>query len=322
MLQAAVGLVLLIACANIANLMLSRIMGDRREIAIRLALGGGRSDLVRQVLAESLLLALAGGTVGLTIVVWVLPVLTSFLPQGLPRADELTVDRAVLTFTMLLALGSTVIFGLLPSFLMLRGDLASFLREAGKNIGSAGSRFKDLFVVGQVTIALPLLIGAGLLIHSFAYLQEKDPGFEPKEVVSLRVSLPFRQYPEPARRAAFFENLLREVRRLPGVSSAGATLQVPYVSTQADRADYSVEGDPMPPASETPRALTHVISPGFFETLGARLAQGRWFDNRDAADSTPAVIVSRELARRHFADRDPIGRRIVFDITLSTRSPR
>ena len=317
MLQAAVGLVLLIACANIANLMLSRIMGDRREIAIRLALGGSRSDLVRQVLAESLLLALAGGTVGLTIVVWVLPVLTSFLPQGLPRADELTVDRAVLTFTMLLALGSTVIFGLLPSFLMLRGDLASFLREAGKNIGSAGSRFKDLFVVGQVTIALPLLIGAGLLIHSFAYLQEKDPGFEPKEVVSLRVSLPFRQYPEPARRAAFFENLLREVRRLPGVSSAGATLQVPYVSTQADRADYSVEGDPMPPASETPRALTHVISPGFFETLGARLAQGRWFDNRDAADSTPAVIVSRELARRHFADRDPIGRRIVFDITFT-----
>ncbi len=230
LLQAAVGFVLLIACANIANLMLSRIMSDRREIAIRLALGGGRGDLVRQVLAESLLLALAGAALALTIVLWVLPALSTLLPPGLPRAEGLGVDHAVLSFTMVLALGSTVVFGLLPSFLMLRGDIAAgFLREAGKNTSSAGSRFKDLFVVGQVTIALPLLIGAGLLIHSFIFLQQKDPGFEPEEVVSLRVSLPFRQYPEPARRAAFFENLLRDVRRLPGVSSVGATLQVPYV---------------------------------------------------------------------------------------------
>ncbi|HEY9283638.1 MAG TPA: ABC transporter permease [Pyrinomonadaceae bacterium] len=308
----AVGFVLLIACANVANLLLARAAVRQKEIAVRLALGAGRRRLVRQFLTESVLLSVIGGAVGLLLALWGVNLLKAFIPKNVSQVAAVAVDANVLTFTLAVSLLTGLIFGLAPALQASRFNLNETLKEGGRDsaAGRRGNRLRSLLVIAEVAISLVLLIGAGLLVNSFLRLRNVDPGFRADNLLTMRIALPAVKYPDQPRRAAFYNELLGRVAALPGVRSAAVTNWIP-LTLQGDTFGISVEGRPDPGPQERPDIVTRVVSPGYFGTMGIELSRGRPFDERqDRADSAPVAIISETMARRLWPGEDPLGKRL------------
>jgi len=310
-LLSAVGFVLLIACANVANLLLARAAVRQKEIAVRIALGASRMRLIRQFMIESLLLAALGGVVGLLLALWGVSLLKALIPENISQVQAITVDAKVLGFTIVVSLLTGLIFGLAPATQSSKVNLNETLKEGGRDSasGSHGNRIRGLLVVAEVAVSLVLLIGAGLLINSFLRLLNVDAGFRADNLLTINVVLPELKYPDQARRTAFYSDLLSRIEALPGVHSAAVTNYIP-LTLQGDTFGISIEGRPDPGPDKRPDIVTRVISPKYFSTMGIELLQGREFGEEDRVDSPRVVVVSETMARRLWPGEDPIGKRI------------
>jgi predicted permease len=318
MLLAAVGCVLLIACANIANLMLARATKRSKEIAIRAALGAGRSRVIRQLLTESVLLALAGGTLGLIFSALGMRVLLRLSPEDVPRLAQSGLDWHVLVFTLLVAVATGLVFGLAPGIHASRTNLSGSLHERSQDSGGGQHRLRAALVVAETAMGLILLVGAGLLIRSFYGLLHANPGFDPHHVLTLRVNLPDSRYSEE-KQIAFYHDLLESLQALPGVVSAGGIVPLPLTRSDINTT-FAIEGRPVPEAEE-PSAGLRVISPSYFQTMKIPLIRGRAFDARDSEKAPPVVIINEELARRFFPNEDPVGKRIRPGVSVHGNPP-
>ncbi len=306
----AVGFVLMIACANVANLLLARSATREKEIAIRASLGAGRWRIARQLISESLSLAVIGGALGLLLSYWLVDLLVSFSPRGTPRLDEIGMDWRVLGYTMAITLLTGLLFGSAPVWQLVKADLNQSLRDGGKGlqVAQAGRRVLSGLVVAETALAMMLLVGAGLLIRSFIQLQRVDPGFNPRNVLTAVVTLPPAVYPDGQVRD-FYVRLVDRVRTLPGAQSAAAVSSLPLAGFDTDTG-FVIEGRPEPPPDQRPVAWTSSVSPDYFRTIGMRLLSGREFTEQDNENATSVVIISEATARRHFPKEDPIGKRI------------
>jgi putative ABC transport system permease protein len=310
-LMGAVGLVLLMACANVANLLLARAASRRKEIAVRIALGADRGRLVRQMLTESLLLSLAGGAAGLFLAVWGIAAFAGGLPDGLAQQFSLSLDRWVLAFTALLSILSGLIFGLAPALQASRPDVSEQLKEGGRTAAGGGGqlRMRRALAAVEVALSLMLLVGAGLLLKSFASLLNENPGFNVKNLVKLDLFLPPMRYPEPAQTAAFCERLLESVRTLPDVLAAGVTTSTPLALDNTDTG-FRIEGRPEPAPGDHVVAWYRQVSAGYLESMGIPLLSGRRFDSRDSARAQRVVIINESLARQYWPGESPVGKRL------------
>jgi len=313
LLLATVGFVLLIACANVANLLLVRGTSRQKEIAIRLALGASRRRVMSQLLAESMLLALVGGVAGLLLALWGADLLVALGPVDLPRLKEVAVDGRALGFTFALSLLTGGICGLAPALQASKPDLTESLKEGGKGAGADPShrRLRSLLVVSEVTLALVLLVGAGLMIKSFIVLQRVDPGFKPENVLSLRVLLPPEKYAEPQQKRNFFTELVQRAGALPGVEAVGAVTYLPLSGSRNDRS-FSIEGRAGmsgQPGESQPGADYVGVSENYFEVMQTPLVTGRRFTEADSREPAGAII-NETMARRFWPDEDAIGQRI------------
>jgi putative ABC transport system permease protein len=307
----AVGLVLLIACANVANLLLARAAIRQKEIALRVALGARRRRLLRQFLTESVLLAMLGGILGLAIAYLGLLLLGSFIPENISQASEISLDLKVLGFTLGVSLLTGLIFGLAPAIQALRMNQSETLKEGGRDsvTGRSGKRLRGLLVTAEVAVSLVLLIAAGLLINSFLRLRNIDPGFKVDHLLTMKIELPYPKYDEFERRSAFYTELVQRVQSLPGVQSAAVTTNLPLYR-QGNSISIQIEGRPDPPPGQEPIIVTRMISPRYFETMSIPILAGRQFNDQDT-DATPnVVIVSETMARRLWPGENPIGKRI------------
>jgi len=309
----AVAFVLLIACANVANLLLAQAAIREREIAIRLALGAHRWRIVRQLLTESAVLGLVGGAAGLLMAVWGLNVLVALSPGDIPRFDQAGIDGRVLAFTLTVSLLTGLIFGLVPSLQASKPDLNNTLKEGGRGAtgGAGGLRVRNLLVVSEIALSLVLLVGAGLLIRSFMRLQQFDLGFNPNNLATMRIQLPGTKYREPAQIDAFYKQLLERIESVPGVKSVGAISDV-FLTDTPNSTNFSIEGRPVPIGADSIEVPLDSVSPGYFRAMGIPLLSGREFDDRDVRNSTPVVIVNETFVRRFFADEEPLGKRFVY----------
>ncbi|MFY9611385.1 MAG: ABC transporter permease [Blastocatellia bacterium] len=303
----AVACVLLIACANVANLLLARAAARTKEVAIRAALGADRGRVFRQLLTESLLFSMIGGAMGLVFALWVTRMLVALSPENLPRADEIGIDWRVLGFTVVVSLVTGIAFGLAPAWQMSKTDVCEALKEGGQSstqtFGWRGVR--SMLVVAELALAVVLLVGAGLMIKSLWRLSRVDAGFSAENVLTMRVSLPGVRYGEDVERSAFFDQVLQHVESLPGVEAAGVASAIPLTGWQ-NTAPFLIEGrQEMTEAEES-----HVASPDYFRAMGIDLVAGRGFNDMDRAQSAKVAIVSQGLARRYWTDEDPIGKRI------------
>jgi putative ABC transport system permease protein len=308
----AVCFVLLIACANVANLLLARATGRAKEIAIRTALGAGRWRIVRQLLTESVLLSLLGGSLGLLIAVWGVDLLMAASPTDIPRMKELGLDARVLGFTFLISIVTGLIFGLAPALQSSRLDLNESLKEGGRGSteGLRHNRVRSLLVVSEVALSLVLLVSAGLLIKSFMRLRDVNPGFNPDNVLTVGISLPPAKYTEAQQQAAFFRDVVDRVGALPGVVSVGAVFPLPL--SGSNRANtFEIAGRPPANPGEELDANDRITTPGYFQAMGIPLLKGRAFTERDGRDAPEVVIINESFARRFFAGEDPLGKRIV-----------
>jgi putative ABC transport system permease protein len=311
----AVVFVLLIASTNVANMLLARAAGRRREIAIRAALGAGRWRLVRQLLTESLLLSLAGGTAGLLLALWGVDLLVAFGPADLPRVKEVAVDGRVLGFTLAVSLLTGLVFGLVPALQSSRPALNETLKEGGRSAtGGAGRRrVRSLLVVTEVTLSLVLLVGAGLLLKSFFRLRAVNPGFNPQNVLSMQLDLTGPNYQKGSQVIPFQARLLERVRALPGVESAATASFVPIAPDAGfSRLAFAVEGQTPDPA-DPPVAFYNGVSPDYFRTMQIPLVQGRAFDEHDVRGARNVAVINETLARRYFPGSDPLGRRVTLN---------
>jgi putative ABC transport system permease protein len=307
----AVGLVLLIACANVANLLLARATVRRREVAVRLALGATRGRLVRQFLVESLVLAFAGAASGLLLARWLLAVLAPLAESALPVFREFPLDGRVFTFLLAAAVGSGLLFGIVPALQASRGDVRENLSAGGgKATGTRRQQFvRNTLVVAEIALSLVLLVGAGLLLRGFYTLSGTEPGLVRDNVLTAHLPLPAARIEKSTPR--LFRPLLGEVRSLPGVRSAAVISMLPIQNAWTN-GGFAVEGRPAPPPGQEPVAETRVASPGFFATLGVPLLHGRDFTERDGENGPDVVIINDTLARKHFPGEDPLGRRLVY----------
>lgn len=304
----AVGFVLLIACTNVANLQLARASARRREIAIRTALGAGRGRLARQFLTESIMLSLAGGAVGLLLALWGGNALVSMASGFLPRASEIGLDGRVLVFTFIVSLLTGVVFGLAPAFYCSKTDVQKALKEGGSaGEGPQRNWIRSILVVGEVAAALVLLIGAGLLIKSFAQLLDEDPGFNPQNVLTMRLTLPAERYSEDAQVAAFYEQLLQKVAATPGVETAGLISVLP-LEPRSFTFSFTIDGQTPPADGDDWYANLRWTSPDYFKVMGISLVSGRFFTDRDRISTPGAAIINQAFARRFFGDQDPVGK--------------
>src|SRR5262245_55087840 len=304
----AVGCVLLIACANIANLLLARFAGRRREIAARFALGAGRRDVIGQLVTESMLVAVLGGLVGVLLAQWALSALVAFGADLIPRVLEIRIDPLALVFSLLVTLITGLLIGLLPALQASNVNVLEALKEAGRGSIGSGSRLRSGLLVAEVSLSLVVLIAAGLLLSSFARLQRVEPGFEPAGVFTAQLALPQRYTREKL--VTFYEQLYRRLATLPGSTSAALTDRVPLTGGQAP-APVAIAGRSLPPLSERAQANRHLVSPKYFATLGIPIRAGRDFDERDSARVPHVVIVNETFARRNFPGENPIGRTLI-----------
>ncbi|HUI41255.1 MAG TPA: ABC transporter permease [Terriglobia bacterium] len=309
----AVGLVLLIACANAANLLLARATARQREIAVRMALGAARARLLRQMLTESLLLALVGGGFGALLAPGGVRALVALLPAGFPRADSIQVNASVFGFTLLVALAAGVLFGLAPAMQSSRVDLQQALREGAR--GATGSRhhqrLRDALVVAEVGLASVLLVGAGLMLRSFVNLVRMDPGFRPEHVLTASLSLPDTDYKTSAGVAHFYDQLVANLAAAPGVKAAGAGSDLPWTGYDENDGGFTIEGEKPAPGEEF-HARYHVATPDYFRALGIPLVRGRFFTEGDRTDAPNALIVNETMARVYWRKRDAVGGRVAF----------
>jgi putative ABC transport system permease protein len=310
----AVGLLLLIACANVAGLLVARGAARARELAIRSSLGATRGRLVRQLLAESLLLAAAGGALGLLLARWGVEALLALAPAGLPRVDEVGLDPTVGGFTVAVTLFSAILCGLVPALQASRAGLAAAMAEGGRRTtaGRPAQRLRSAVVAGQLALTVVLLAGAGLLLRSLVRLQAVDPGFDPRGVLMVDVGLPTLRYPDPARQEAFFTTVLKRLAALPGVAVVGAATDTP-LSGSGRQSGLRIESRPARSRDEIPLTDIQVVSPDYFRAMGVRLVKGRAFAPADKAATPPVAIVDAALARRFLGDADPLGQRIAFN---------
>jgi putative ABC transport system permease protein len=313
----AVGLLLLIACANVAALLLSRALARRKEIAIRAALGAGRAALMGQLLAESVLLAMAGGALGIALSAWGTHALAAMGQGNLPRVEEIGIDWRVMTFTAALSLVTGVLFGLLPAMQLSGQDLNPVLRAEGR--GSAGgrrrNRLRSALVVAQVALSMVLLVGAGLLIHSFVRLRQVDGGFDARNVLTMKIALPPARYPQGPQMAAFYDQAVKRIAAMPGVQSAAVCSALPVRPVRFS--PVLVEGQPEVPLAARPLMAIQMVSPAYFRTLRVALRQGREFtdgDNAGSAGGTPPLVavVNETLARRFWPHENPIGKHLLL----------
>ena len=308
-LLAAVGVVVLIACANVANLLLVRASVREKEIAIRGALGAGGRRLCLQMLAESTVLAIAGGGLGLLLAYLAIPAIKALSAASIPRIADLSIDLTVLAFVVGASLLTGLIFGLAPMWHASRTTLGHVLKEGGRtSSGGPGRWVRNTLLVAEVGLSIVLLVGATLLLRSFAKLTSVDPGFHPERVLAFQVSLPNAAYPEPHNRAAFFSTLLEKLDARADIDSAGMVQTLPM------RGDYvlsvTFQGRPAPPPNMEPSANYRVVSPKYFETLGVPVLRGRVFNDHDAETSPNVAVVDQAFADRHFPNENPIGHRI------------
>ena len=306
----AVGCVLLIACANVANLLLARAAGRHKEMALRTALGASRRRIVRQLLTESLLLACLGGVAGLLLALWGVDVLVSLIPEGVPRAQEIAVDGRALGFTFGVSLLTGVIFGLAPALQSSRLNLNESLKEGGRGStdGLRRNRVRSLLVISEIALSLMLLIGAGLLIKSFKRLRDINPGFNPERVLTMSLSLPEAKYEEPERQGLFFQELDRRVAELPGVEVAGLVDPLP-LSGDNKTTTFSIEGRPAPAPADRLSANVRTVDSEYLSAMSVPLIKGRGLTERDTKDAPPVMLVNETLARRFFPGEEAIGKR-------------
>ena len=313
-LLATVGFVLLIACANIANLLLARATSRRKEIAIRAALGAGRRRIIGQLLTESLLLSITGGALGLLLAVWGNSLLVSLIPREVPRISEVSVDPRILLFTLAISIVTGLIFGLMPALQASRFDLNKSLKDGtrGMTSGAGQNRLRSLLVVSEVAMALVLLIGAALLMKSFVRLLEVKPGFNPANVLTFEIQLPNlppARYERDEEQTAFFQQLTTRLQALPGVENAGGVLSLP-LSGAVESTDLFVEGQESTPDGLRPQSDYTIVTPDYFATLQIPLLQGRQLNAQDKRDAPLVIVINDTLAARLWPGQDPIGKRL------------
>ena len=308
----AVAFVLLIACANVANRLLARATARQRELAVRAALGAGRARLVRQLAAESLVLATAGGAVGLMLAWWALHFLRVVASEQLPvqRLEVVGIDGGVLLFTLGASLLSGLVFGTVPALSAAGSALTDALKEGGRTgTGGRGKRARSAFVVVEIALALVLLVGAGLMVRSFSRLLDVNPGFDPERTVTMRLNLPGSRYDSAAKFEQFFDRLFNGIDVLPGVRAAGAVSFLPLAGL-GSATSYTAVGKPVPPRGQEPVADVRVIDHNYLQAMGIPLLRGRLFNPLDENDAKNRVVVNETLAKKHWPDEDPVGKKI------------
>lgn len=315
----AVGCVLLIACANVANLLLARSAGRNKEMAVRVALGAGRGRIIRQLLTESLLLAGLGGVLGIWLAWWGLSGLLAFAGDNIPRTSEVRLDGFVLGFSLFVTMLTGLAFGLVPALKASRPDLIETLKAAGRsNVqGFSRNRTSSLLLITEVAFSLVLLVGAGLLIRSFINLQQVQLGFNPHNLLTLRLALSPTKYPEERQKTAFYEQVRERVAALPGVESAAFTLQLPVNSSLLT--PILAEGQPAANLAERPLVALITASPDYFQTINVPLRQGRFFTEQDGEQAPPVAVVNEQTARRFWPNENPLGKRVVVGRQTTAR---
>jgi predicted permease len=312
-LLAAVGLLLLIACVNAANLLLARSSARVREIAVRSALGAARARIIRQLLTESLAIALSGAALGTLLAFGGVQVLVKFLPAGFPRASEIRLDAAVFAFTLTIAVFTGLLFGLVPALTASRTDLQNSLRESGRSAtgNTSQMRLRNFLVIGETGLACVLLIAAGLMLHSFVNLLRADPGFEPQRVLTASLALPNVRYRSVPQRTKFYEQLIARLESLPGVQSAGAGSDLPWTGYDGNADGYKIEGRSDDYNQKT-TARYHAATPDYFRALGIPLVSGHFFDGHEDFNGPLVIIVNESMANRYWPGESAIGKRISF----------
>ncbi|HKS29437.1 MAG TPA: ABC transporter permease, partial [Pyrinomonadaceae bacterium] len=314
-----VAFVLLIACVNVANLLLARAATRGREMALRMALGASRGRLVQQVLTESFLLSCAGGAIGLFVAFWLLPMLIAINPGNIPRVAEINMDARVLAFAFGISILTGVLFGLVPALKVSGVDLNEALKEGGR--GSTGglgrSRVRSLLVISEVALSLVLLVGAGLLIRSFVALLATPPGYDPSRVMTASIEVSRSDYPEPE---LFFHEVTERVKALPGVEAAGVTSLLP-LSPSDTSVEFKIDGRVEPQPGAVPVARPLSVNPDYFRVMRVTIKKGRGLTPQDTKQSARVVLVNEELARRYFAGEDPMGKRLILYHTYAKSEP-
>jgi putative ABC transport system permease protein len=316
MILGAVGCVLLIACANVANLLLARATARYKEIAVRSALGANRWRVIRQLLTESLALSLAGGILGLLLAWWGTEALVRLIPEDVPRLTEISIDRWVFCFTLLTSAVTGIIFGLAPALQASKVELTEAMKEGGRASGTAGgrSRLRNGLVVAEIAVAIVVLVSAGLLLKTFRKLQQVDLGYDTRNVLTAAVEIPDTQYPKQEQAAAFYKALLEKIKALPGVEQATAIMPLP-LSGDSFSISFEVEGRNIP-KGDLPSAHFRVISDHYFSTMKIPLLTGRDFTTRDDANSLPVIIINEAFAQKHFPGENPLGKHLKPGISM------
>jgi putative ABC transport system permease protein len=319
----AVGFVLLIACTNVANLLLARAAARETEMAVRSALGAGRGRLVRQLLTESAMLGAVGGALGLLLAIWGVDALVSLEPQGIPRLSEVRIDTTVVSFTMALSIATGLLFGLVPAFHSTTSSLSGTLKDAGRGALTTrgGSRMRAALVIGEMALAVMLLAGAGLLIRSFTKLASVDPGFHAAQALTFEISLPDSRYEQESQQTIFFDQLMPRLRAIPGVQSAAAVMMLPLGGSNFVLT-FDVAGRPPLPPSQQPAMQIRVATPEYFETIGIPLERGRLFTGDDRAGSPQVVVITESAARQYFPNEEPLGKTITLGWGRGKDKPR
>jgi putative ABC transport system permease protein len=326
MLMGAVIFVLLIACANVANLLLAHSASRQKEIAIRVAIGAGRFRLIQQLMTESILLSMLGGVAGLLMAIWLTHFLVATMPESaeslLPRLKELTIDGRVLGFTLFISVLTGVVFGLAPALQISRPDLNETLKEGSKGVagGFRGRRLRSLLVVTEVALSLILLISAGLMIRSFVNLLEVNPGFNTNNILTARISLSPQKYRDAGEMTAFYQQVLERIKTLPGVQGVGLVSNLP-IGGGDQSGGFIIEGQPAPKPGEMPIASIRIASPDYFRTLGIPIIRGRSFTEQDTSGQPAVVLINETLAHQYWPKDDPIGKRVKNPGQAGTTEP-
>jgi putative ABC transport system permease protein len=317
----AVGLVLLIACANVANLMLARAISRSKEISIRAALGASRLRLARQFLTESLMLSIVGGIIGILVAWWGVDSIIKLIPDGVPRVSDISIDSRVLLFMLSISLLAGLVFGLVPAIQASRPDLNAALKESGRsNTADPAKHFlRNLLVVSEITLSIVLLVGAGLLIRSFIQLQAVDAGFNKDNLLTVPVGLSPKKYTNAQEMNQFAEQTIEKIEALPGIESAGSTMFLPLGGSNAD-SSFTLEGSPVAVPGEEAKSRINIVSEGYFHTMGIPILSGREFARTDTKQTPQVAIINETLARRYWPNSDATGKRIKFG-SLDNDSP-